>query len=51
MSRKRRDTRKQLFWTSYQTLEDIYEWFHYLAEQHSDIVTIIQAGQSFEGEY
>lgn len=49
MSRKRRDTRRQLFWTSYQTLEDIYEWFHYLAEQHSDIVTIIQAGQSFEG--
>ncbi|CAH2094779.1 unnamed protein product [Euphydryas editha] len=49
MSRKRRDTRNQLFWTNYQTMEDIYEWFHYLAEQHSDIVTVIQAGQSFEG--
>ncbi|CAK1550141.1 unnamed protein product [Leptosia nina] len=49
MFRKKRDTRREMFWTNYQTLEDIYNWFYYLAETHSDIVSIIQAGTSFEG--
>ncbi|XP_038206619.1 zinc carboxypeptidase-like [Zerene cesonia] len=49
MGRKKRDTRKEMFWTNYQTLEDIYDWFYHLAETHSDIVSIIQAGKSYEG--
>ncbi|XP_046971669.1 zinc carboxypeptidase-like [Vanessa cardui] len=48
-SRKRRDTRNQLFWTNFQTMEDIYEWFHHLARTHENLVTIIHAGKSFEG--
>ncbi|CAG4957138.1 unnamed protein product [Colias eurytheme] len=49
LGRKRRDTRHEMFWTNYQTLEDIYDWFYHLAETHSDIVSIIQAGKSHEG--
>ncbi|XP_045502738.1 zinc carboxypeptidase-like [Colias croceus] len=49
LGRKKRDTRHEMFWTNYQTLEDIYDWFYHLAETHSDIVSIIQAGKSHEG--
>ncbi|CAH2241663.1 jg26963 [Pararge aegeria aegeria] len=50
ISRRKRDTRKQLFWTNFQTMSDIYEWFQHLANTHGDIVSIIRAGQSFEGK-
>ncbi|XP_045776307.1 uncharacterized protein LOC123874827 [Maniola jurtina] len=49
ISRKKRDTRKELFWTNFQTMSDIYEWFQHLANTHSDMVSIIRAGQSYEG--
>ncbi|XP_022118180.2 zinc carboxypeptidase [Pieris rapae] len=47
--RKKRDVRNEMYWTNYQTLEDIYKWFYYLAEKHSNIVSIIHAGTSYEG--
>lgn len=49
LSRKKRDTSRQLFWTNYQSLEDITAWFEYLAVFHSDVVTLINGGTSHEG--
>ncbi|XP_072929537.1 uncharacterized protein [Epargyreus clarus] len=49
LGRKKRDTRQQLFWTNYQTIDDIYAWFNHLATTHRDIVTAITIGQSYEG--
>ncbi|KAL0819455.1 hypothetical protein ABMA28_007560 [Loxostege sticticalis] len=48
-SRKRRSAGPEMFWTNYQTMEDIYEWFEYLARTHSDIVSLVTIGRSFEG--
>ncbi|KAJ0173499.1 hypothetical protein K1T71_010648 [Dendrolimus kikuchii] len=49
-SRKKRDTnRQQLYWTNYQMLDDIYRWFEYLAQTYSGVVTLIDAGESYEG--
>ncbi|XP_041969168.1 zinc carboxypeptidase-like [Aricia agestis] len=48
MSRRKRDA-GELYWTNYQTLDDINEWFHHLARTHSDIVSIINLGKSHEG--
>ncbi|CAH0728590.1 unnamed protein product, partial [Brenthis ino] len=47
--RRKRDLRNQLFWTNYQTMEDIYAWFQHLANTYRDIVSIIHAGKSYEG--
>ncbi|XP_030028973.2 zinc carboxypeptidase [Manduca sexta] len=49
MSRKKRSASHEMFWTNYQPLDDIIDWFKYLARRHSDIVSIITVGQSYEG--
>nr|USU81846.1 M14 metal carboxypeptidase-like 15 [Antheraea pernyi] len=49
VSRKKRDASRQLFWTNYQMMEDIFAWFEYLADRHRDIVSLITIGQSHEG--
>lgn len=49
-SRRKRDTsRQQLYWTNYQMLDEIYRWLEYLAQTYSDVVTLIDAGESYEG--
>ncbi|KOB64720.1 putative carboxypeptidase A-like protein, partial [Operophtera brumata] len=49
-SRRKRNTRNnELYWTNYQSLEEIQDWFNHLAEVHSDIVTVVSAGASHEG--
>ncbi|XP_063831079.1 zinc carboxypeptidase-like [Ostrinia nubilalis] len=48
-SRKRRSAEPELFWTNYQTIDDIYEWFEHLAQTQSNIVSLITVGRSFEG--
>ncbi|XP_026494162.2 uncharacterized protein LOC113399282 [Vanessa tameamea] len=40
---------QQYNWDYYQTLEEIYDWLDKIAEQHSDVVTIIDIGRSVEG--
>nr|XP_032521326.1 zinc carboxypeptidase A 1-like [Danaus plexippus plexippus] len=47
LSRRKRSTR-DLSWTRYQDIDDIYEWFEQLANNYS-FVSLIYAGQSFEG--
>lgn len=49
VSRRKRESSRELFWTNYQTIEDIYDWFNYLAETRSDIVSVVTIGQSYEG--
>ncbi|CAG9565668.1 unnamed protein product [Danaus chrysippus] len=46
-SRKKRSTR-DLTWTNYQNIDDIYDWFEELANNYS-FVSLIHAGQSYEG--
>ncbi|KOB67959.1 putative carboxypeptidase A-like protein, partial [Operophtera brumata] len=49
-SRRKRNTRNnELYWTNYQSLEEIQDWFNHLAEVHRDIVTVVNAGASHEG--
>uniref|UniRef100_A0A2A4J0V2 Zinc carboxypeptidase A 1 n=1 Tax=Heliothis virescens TaxID=7102 RepID=A0A2A4J0V2_HELVI len=48
-SRRKRDTREGLYWTNYQTIEDIYGWFATLEGNNSNIVSIVNIGQSHEG--
>ncbi|KAI8424819.1 hypothetical protein MSG28_006748 [Choristoneura fumiferana] len=48
-SRKKRSTRAEMHFTGFHTLEDITNWFAYLAETYSDVVTLVTAGTSFEG--
>ncbi|KPJ17079.1 Zinc carboxypeptidase A 1 [Papilio machaon] len=48
-TRRRRKRDSGMYWTNYQTIDEIYEWLHELARTHSNVVTLIQAGRSFEG--
>ncbi|XP_046971388.1 zinc carboxypeptidase-like [Vanessa cardui] len=40
---------QQYNWDYYQTLEEIYDWMDEIAEEHPDVVTIIDLGRSVEG--
>ncbi|XP_063539230.1 zinc carboxypeptidase-like [Cydia strobilella] len=52
-SRKKRSPRvirePVMYFEGYHTLENINNWFQHLAEQHSNIVTLVTAGTSHEG--
>ncbi|XP_047994475.1 zinc carboxypeptidase A 1-like isoform X2 [Leguminivora glycinivorella] len=52
-SRKKRSPRvirePVMHFEGYHTLENINNWFQHLAEQHSNIVTLVTAGTSHEG--
>nr|UPI76680.1 M14 metal carboxypeptidase 3 [Antheraea yamamai] len=43
-----RDT-SEYAWDYYQTLEEIYDWVDKIAEQHTDVVTLVTMGYSVEG--
>ncbi|XP_050664217.1 zinc carboxypeptidase-like [Leptidea sinapis] len=49
VGRRKRDVSNEMFWTNYQTMEDIYNWLQYLATNHSNLVSLIHAGTSYEG--
>ncbi|KAI5642823.1 zinc carboxypeptidase domain-containing protein [Phthorimaea operculella] len=46
--RKRSTSGSELFWDTFQTYEQIQNWFHHLEQQYPDIVTVVQVGQSYE---
>ncbi|GBP92800.1 Zinc carboxypeptidase A 1 [Eumeta japonica] len=48
-SRTKRNADRNFRWDNYQTLEQIYDWFDTLAQEHSSLVSVIVAGQSHEG--
>ncbi|XP_049878181.1 zinc carboxypeptidase-like [Pectinophora gossypiella] len=50
-SRRKRDTNatRELFWTAYQTQDEIIEWFHHLAQTYPDVVSVVIGGRSYEG--
>ena len=50
-SRRKRDTNHEIYWTNYQTIHDIYGWFEYLGDNHSNIVTVVTVGQTHEGKF
>lgn len=39
-----------MYWTNYQTIDEIYEWLHELARTHNNVVTLIEAGKTHEGK-
>ncbi|CAD0204037.1 unnamed protein product [Chrysodeixis includens] len=47
-SRKKRSTSNEIYWTNYQTIEDIYNWFNHLASTQSSVSTF-NVGKSHEG--
>ncbi|XP_026742947.1 zinc carboxypeptidase A 1-like [Trichoplusia ni] len=47
-SRKKRSTSNEIYWTNYQTIEDIYNWFNHLASTQSSVSTFT-VGRSHEG--
>lgn len=49
ISRRKRDVSGELYWTNYQTVEDIYGWFDYLTSNYGNIVTQVTIGQTGEG--
>ncbi|CAG9128277.1 unnamed protein product [Plutella xylostella] len=48
-SRRKRSIRQELFWTGFQTLEDINAWIQYMTETHPRVVSTVVAGKSYEG--
>ncbi|XP_022817903.1 zinc carboxypeptidase A 1-like [Spodoptera litura] len=48
ISRKKRNANDGLYWTNYQTMEDIYAWFDRLEARYA-FVKKITIGQSYEG--
>lgn len=47
--RKRRSADDELFWTNFQLLDDINNWFYSLQRQHPNVVTVITTGTTYEG--
>ncbi|KAL4719064.1 hypothetical protein ACJJTC_012440, partial [Scirpophaga incertulas] len=47
-SRRKRDTRDGLYWTGYQTMEDINNWFNSLVQNNSNVVSLINLGMTYE---
>ncbi|CAH2094782.1 unnamed protein product [Euphydryas editha] len=41
-------TQQEYNWDYYQTLDEIYDWLDKVAEEHSDVVTIIEIGRTVE---
>ncbi|XP_049704874.2 zinc carboxypeptidase-like [Helicoverpa armigera] len=48
-SRRKRDTREGLYWTNYQTIDEIYGWFSDLERNNSNVVSVVTIGQTHEG--
>ena len=41
---------KNFNWTEYNTLEEIYSWLDFLSEKYPEIVKVIVAGETYEGQ-
>ncbi|CAG5004958.1 unnamed protein product [Parnassius apollo] len=48
-TRSKRNIDNGLYWTNYQTIDEIYEWFEYLARNYSNVVSLIHAGRNITG--